>query len=168
MALVIIVLCLLGVLLLALEAILPGGVLGIAGFIALGTSAFFCFSTYGPAVGGVYLIVAVPGALLAWYLAFRFILPTMALAPPAEAGESAKPESNALVGREAEVIEDLDPSGLVRLDGRRRPAYSESSHEVIAAGEKVRVVALDSTYLVCRRLEGERGADGGEGQASGV
>lgn len=148
------ILCLLGVFLVGLEAIVPGGILGIAGWLAIGVSAWFCFSQYGTIVGTVYLVATTLGAALVWYLAFRFLLPKMALTPfePQEGGRE-EAQRDARIGREAEVLEDLDPTGFVRLDGRRAAARAESSHEEIGPGQTVRIVDIDSTYLVCRRLD---------------
>jgi len=57
----------------------------------------------------------------------------------------------ALVGRNGEAATPLRPVGAVRIRGRRIPARAEG--RMIDAGERVRVVAADSTEVVVRKIE---------------
>jgi membrane-bound serine protease (ClpP class) len=66
-----------------------------------------------------------------------------------------------LIGREAQVVTTLDPSGTVRLEGE---TWLASADEVIAAGEWVRIVGRDGLQLRVVRAGGEpRPFGGGDG-----
>ncbi|WP_297468603.1 NfeD family protein [Thermococcus sp.] len=66
-------------------------------------------------------------------------------------GLEKKPSTGAeaLIGREARVIEDLTPRGIVKLDGELWRA--ECVNGIAKAGERVRVVEVEGTKLTVER-----------------
>ena len=66
-------------------------------------------------------------------------------------GLEKKPSTGAeaLIGREARVIEDLTPRGIVKLDGELWRA--ECVNGIAKAGERVRVVEVEGTKLLVER-----------------
>jgi len=68
-------------------------------------------------------------------------------------GEERPSNADALIGREAVVIEEIRPneSGYVRIDGDEWRSVSTSS-SAIAVGEKVKVVARDSIVLTVEKI----------------
>ncbi|MGD9689472.1 MAG: NfeD family protein [Phycisphaerales bacterium] len=65
--------------------------------------------------------------------------------------DSAEVEAlRALVGREGEVVSDLRPIGVVRVEGKRFDARSELG--MLRAGQRVAVSRIDGSELVVRPL----------------
>ena len=66
-------------------------------------------------------------------------------------GLEKKPSTGAeaLIGREARVVEDLTPKGIVKLDGELWRA--ECINGIAKAGERVRVVKVEGTKLLVER-----------------
>ena len=66
-------------------------------------------------------------------------------------GLEKKPSTGAeaLIGREARVIEDLTPRGIVKLDGELWRAKCVNG--IAKAGERVRVVKIEGTKLLVER-----------------
>lgn len=70
---------------------------------------------------------------------------------PEEAERSAEQgEESALLGAEGVCATDLRPIGLVMIDGQRLSASSEGM--LIAAGTRVRVIAVDGATIRVRSL----------------
>lgn len=142
---------LVGIVLLALEVIVPGAILGIAGGIAMLTGVVIAFGSFGGSGGALatlFALLALGGTI---YLEFVW-LPKSRLAKGLTAGTtidatSQPPLAGAeVIGREAVAQTVLAPSGYVLVEGKRYEAYSQSGH--IAAGGKLRVTGLDNFRLI--------------------
>lgn len=148
----ILVLFLLGVGLLALEVIVPGAVLGIAGAVLLLIGVVASFVGFG-ATGGLiatgaallllggtfYLeLVWLPRSRVARHLSMEATIDSVSQPPLARAED--------VVGREAVALSTLAPTGFVRVDGRRYEASCRSGYA--AAGETLQVVGLDAFRLI--------------------
>lgn len=144
----IISLLLLGLLLLFAEAILPGGIVGFFGTIAIIASAVVCFNEYGPVTGTIYLISSMVIAAVVGFGAFFYFSKRMALEPPESNAANATPDSR--LGKIARTVKPLSPTGVVELEGKRFQAHSESSEIAIPAGADVTIIGIDSTFLVVR------------------
>jgi membrane-bound ClpP family serine protease len=146
-----------GILLVALEVVVPGAVLGVfGGLFLLGgvIAAFLQLGTFGGSVatGAALLIGAVT-----LYLEF-VLLPKTRLAKKFSMTETVSgrsqpevAERKAVVGRDAVAVTTLAPSGYVELEGRRYEAFCQSGH--VAAGARLRVVDLDTFRLVVTQIK---------------
>lgn len=141
-----------GVLLLALEVIVPGAVLGIVGGVLVFIGVLVSFARYGFDGGLVATGVAAGLTAVALYLEF-VVLPKTGLArkfsmTTTVAGTSQPPvaERQAVLGRQATAVTALVPSGYVELDGRRYEAFARHGHT--APGERVEVVDMDNFRLI--------------------
>jgi len=141
-----------GLLLLLLEAILPGGIVGLIGCALIGLSVFLCFSEYGWIMGSVYLVLSIVIAATVGLGSFVYAMNRFALTPPEPEDKDAQ---DPYVGHIGEVETSLDPTGYVLLNKRRYPARSEFTEREISKGRKVVVVRMDSTYLVVRPADHE-------------
>lgn len=148
----ILLLFLLGVLLLAGEVFMPGAVLGILGAICMFAGCVISFLQLG--TGGGALATAVALVLLGLTLYVELVwLPKTKLGkklivqstveatsqPPLAAKES-------VIGKTAEAVTPLVPSGYVLVEGRRYEAFSQSGHA--AKGAVLRVTGLDNFRLI--------------------
>ena len=147
----ILVLFAVGILLLALEVIVPGGVLGIVGGLALLGGVLVAFDRYGPGGGAWALAAGLLVTAIALYLEF-VLLPRSRLAKALSlnatvAGRSQPPVAEAsLVGRQGVAATTLAPSGIVECEGRRYEAFSRSG--LIAAGVPVEVTAVETFRIL--------------------
>ena len=147
----ILVLFAVGILLLALEVIVPGGVLGIVGGLALLGGVLVAFDRYGPGGGAWALAAGLLVTAIALYLEF-VLLPRSRLAKALSlnatvAGRSQPPVAEAsLVGRQGVAATTLAPTGIVECEGRRYEAFSRSG--LIAAGAPVEVTAVETFRIL--------------------
>jgi len=146
----ILILFIVGILLLALEVFMPGAVLGILGGVAMILGCVTAFAKLGTAGG--FLAVAIALTLLGLTIFLEFyLLPRTRLGRQmfvhSTSGANQKPVApEELVGRQAEALTTLAPSGYVSVDGRRYEAFCQTGHA--ARGALLRVTGRDSFRLV--------------------
>jgi membrane-bound ClpP family serine protease len=141
-----------GIILLALEIVVPGAVLGIAGGISMLAGVVISFSIFGGSGGAIATLVALLALAATVYLEFvwlpksRFV---KGLAVGATQDATSQPkiaEPGDVVGRDAVAQTTLSPSGYVQVLGRRYEAYSQSG--LVPAGTQLRVVGVDNFRLI--------------------
>lgn len=140
-----------GVLLIAIEVVVPGAVLGIIGGICLLIGVVVSFDHFGFTGGAVATGVALAVASIALYLEF-VLLPRSRLAKvfsmtATVAGQSQPAVADrAIIGRTVVAVTPLSPSGVVEWEGRRYEAFARSGHAV--AGAQLEVIDLDNFRLI--------------------
>ncbi len=148
----IVLLFLVGVVFIAVEVIIPGGILGAIGALLMFAGCAVAFSTYGTWGGVLALAAALLFGGIALYFEFR-ILPKTAIGRRAfltseVTGVSAALGKQALdlVGHSAEALTMLSPSGYVRVNGERYEAFSQSGQ--VPAGATLDIVGADNFRLI--------------------
>lgn len=147
----IVVLFVAGVVLLALEVIVPGAILGIFGGIALLAGVIVAFADFGPSGGFAAVGAALALVALALYLEF-VLLPKSRLAKTFSMTDTVAGTSQPLladrtvIGKRAVAVTPLVPSGVVECEGRRFEAFARSGH--VAAGDPLEIVDLDNFRLI--------------------
>lgn len=146
----IILLFAIGLVLLGFEVIIPGGVLGIFGGMAMIGGCVVAFAEYG--VGGGVVTTLVGAALVALLLFVEF-----ALLPKTKAGKrmflqtavsgttTPRPEKD-YTGSEGRTVTTLAPSGYVLIDGRRLEAFARNGY--LEPDVPVKVVGVDNFRLI--------------------
>jgi len=148
----ILLLFLLGVLLLAGEVFMPGAILGIMGTLCMGAGCVISFLQLGAGGGSVATAVALALLGLTLYLELFWLPKTRfgrKLVVQSTVHATSQPplaEKDAVLGRSAEAVTPLVPSGFVLVDGRRYEAFSQSGH--VAKGAQLRVTGLDNFRLI--------------------
>jgi membrane-bound ClpP family serine protease len=148
----VIILFLLGLLLLAAEVFLPGAIAGIFGGVAMIAGCAVAFQRFG--TGGGMTATGLAAALLGltFYLELVWLPKTRwgrKLIVQSTVDATSQPPLAAaadVVGKTAEALTPLGPSGYVRVDGRRYEAFCQSGHA--DAGSSLRVVGLDNFRLI--------------------
>lgn len=148
----IILLFLVGVLLLAGEVFVPGAILGIIGAICMLVGCVLSFSQFG--TGGGVLATAVAVALLGltlyveliWLPKTRFGRKLIVESTVDATSQPPLADRATIVGKMAESVTPLVPSGYVLVEGRRYEAFSQSGH--VAKGTQLRVAGLDNFRLI--------------------
>jgi membrane-bound ClpP family serine protease len=141
-----------GILLIAAEVIVPGGILGTAGALLMFAGCVVAFINYGTGGGMLALLAAVVVAGLALFFEFRILpktklgrrafLHSQVTAVTAAVGEEARE----LIGQSAEALTMLSPSGYVRVGGQRYEAFCQSGQA--PAGATLKVIGADNFRLI--------------------
>ena len=136
-------LILLGIIFMVVEAFMPTfGAIGIGGIIAFAIGSVMLLGTQGP--------YAVPWSLIITMsvinATFIFVLVGMALTAFRRKKVSGK---DALIGMIAEVREDFQDNGWVRVSGESWRAQSELS---LKQGQRVRIKAVEGLVLIVEPL----------------
>ncbi|MEY3897100.1 MAG: hypothetical protein RLZZ214_2621 [Verrucomicrobiota bacterium] len=141
-----------GILFIAVEVIIPGGILGSIGALLMFGGCFIAFQEFGTLGGILALSSAFVVGGLALFLEFR-VLPRTKIGRRAfltteMTGVSAAlgREALDLVGQTAEALTMLSPSGYVRVDGRRYEAFCQSGQ--VPAGVMLDIVGADNFRLI--------------------
>lgn len=146
---------LVGVLFLAAEVFVPGGVLGILGALAMAVGCGIAFVRLG-AAGGAVATVAAVGLLGIMLWAELVWLPKSRLGKGMIVESSVDAQSQPpiaatdIVGKTAEAETPLVPTGYVLVEGRRYEAFSQSGH--VAKGAMVRVAGQDNFRLIVIKI----------------
>ena len=148
----VVLLFVIGVFLLGIEIVVPGGILGVFGALALGAGIFLAFREFGSVGGATATGIAFVIGGCALYLEF-VLLPKTRLARKFSMTETvagrSQPEiadRSSVVGKEVIAATTLAPSGYVELEGRRYEAFCRSGHAAI--GSRLRVDDVDTFRLV--------------------
>ena len=148
----ILILFLLGVILLAGEVFVPGAILGILGAVSMLAGCVISFSQFGTG-GGIIVTVVAVGLLaltlyveLVWLPKSRFGRNLVVQSTVDATSQAPLAEKENVIGKTAEALTALVPSGHVLLEGRRYEAFSQSGHA--AKGAALRVVGLDNFRLI--------------------
>jgi len=154
-----IALILVGLALVVVEVTLVPGfnVIGVVGVLGSAVGVVYAFVEYGVAGGlGTLAATMLAAAGLAYVLVEsgawdRFVL-TDSLRRDADA-DAAESESRArLLGKSGTALTPLRPGGVADVEGARVEVETEGSF--VAAGSRVRVVALDRRRILVRLDEG--------------
>ena len=143
-------------LLLLLEAIVPGGVLGIIGFICLAAAGWSAGEEHGFLMGG---IVFVAGSLVGLVLIFAELhwLARSRLGNVLFLGKEISGKSNpevateAVIGKEGEASTPLNPSGYAQVEGQQYEAFSEDGY--LRKGTALEVTGLDNFRIMVRKKQ---------------
>jgi membrane-bound ClpP family serine protease len=147
----IVVLFVAGVVLLALEVVVPGGVLGIIGGLSILGGVVLAFTQFG-FDGGLYATLAAL-ALLAVALYFEFVLlpksrvvKTFSMSATSAGQSQPAIADRSIIGKRVVAVTPLTPSGVVEFDGRRLEAFARSGHA--RPGEQLDIVDIDNFRLI--------------------
>jgi membrane-bound ClpP family serine protease len=148
----ILLLFLVGVVLLAGEIFTPGLVLGALGALAMIAGCGLAFSQFGAAAGGLATLAALLLLGLTLYLELVWLPKTRLgkkLVVHSTVSSTSQPmpaEAEKVMGKAAEAVTTLAPSGYVSVEGRRYEAFCQDGHA--DKGAALRVVGLDNFRLI--------------------
>ena len=148
----IVLLIAIGIVLLAFEVIVPGGVLGVLGVLAMAGGCTLAFFELGARGGWIATGASIAALSIALYVEF-VLLPKTRLGKRLFLGNAIDGASQPLparaedvVGKTGEAVTMMSPTGYVSIEGRRYEATSRSG--LISKGSAVRVVAADNFRLI--------------------
>lgn len=152
---IIIALFLLGILLVSFEILVPGGILGLLGMLAIFGSWALAFVEWGTHGGLVAVGLGLLVLILSLVVELKFLPRTrvgkrLFLKDAIHAtsqGPLAAPE---IVGREGEALTTLAPTGVVVIDDRKYEAFSMSG--LIEKGTRLQVVDYDNFRIRVKKI----------------
>lgn len=156
-----IVLFIVGIVLMLIEAFIPGfGIFGAGGLVALVAAIILAAAT--SRMGVIMLLIALALAGVIIYVAFRFLKKRGLLdrvmlseAEKRELGYIALRDLTHLSGRRGVTATPLRPSGAVEIDGERVDVVSEGGF--LPPGQEVVVVKVEGRRVVVRPIKEEGG-----------
>ena len=149
---VVIVLFLLGLVFMFFEVFTPGPIFGILGGLTLVSCIAVAAVNFGARSGliaGLVALAAVCGTLyaeLVWLPKTRFAQKFAVRSTSGSTIDQLHVESEAVIGKAAEALTTLAPSGYVSVEGRRYEAFCQSGH--VERGALLRVTGLDNFRLI--------------------
>lgn len=147
------VLLIAGLVLIAFEVFVPGGVLGTIGALALvGAIAmgFAAFPAYGLFIAiGIVVLLAIVVALWIKIFPKTRVGKTMTVATDLSASKASEPGMERWLGLDGMAVSDLRPAGFALIEGTRVDVVTTG--EMIARGEKIRVVEVKGNRVVVTR-----------------
>lgn len=147
----VIVLYALGAFLLAVELIVPGGIIGAIGGVLMLGGIIVLYSEYGLEAGILGFLGALAILALTFYVEVK-LLPKTAFGKRFFLNAQVKGVSqkelveDSCVGQECKTVTALSPSGYVLLNGKKVDAMSRSGF--IEANEVVKVIGKDNFRLL--------------------
>ena len=145
-----------GYLLIALEAIVPGGVLGIFGFICILVSSYFAHLEYGGwMIPLIVLLSGGFGAVLLVFFQFKWLSKSNFGKNMFVHGTSGTSDFNEYdlknwIGEHGVTQTEHHPEGLVRIDGKNFDSFCSTGF--LPKGTKVEIVKVDGFRLIVRPL----------------
>lgn len=136
------------------ELFVPGGVLGVVGFVCLVTAVLVGYDTFERPVANALLVLLASGSLLGFVLWVRYF-PTSRAAKPFVVSETSgriPVGYRAHLGREGVAVSDLRPSGRALFKDDHLDVVAEGAF--IPKGTPVKVIQADGNRLVVRALGG--------------
>lgn len=154
--LVILLPLLLGIALLILEIFLPGfGIPGFCGLILEGIAIFFAATRHGTVAALIVTAIALVIIGLAVFFSFRSVTKgrlskTSLILKDTEQAAEASAVPAVAPGDEGTVVTPLRPSGSVAFGDLRLDVIADG--EFVDRGQTVRVLRLDGTKVIVRKL----------------
>ena len=144
---------LLGLVLICLEIFVPGGILGIIGFLLIMGSIWIAFVRLGRVGGSYFLAGSLALAMLSVYAVMRFGTKTrlsrkLFLQSTEEGFKSTSENLDYLEGKTGISITTLRPSGKALINGRKVNVVTEGLF--IPKGRRLKVVVAEGNRVVVR------------------
>lgn len=141
-----------GIVFLAVEVLVPGAILGSIGALLMLGGCVLAFIDHGTTGGIIALLSCFTLAGLVFYFEFK-ILPKTKLGKRAfltteitAVASAFSDDAKALIGKPAEALTMLSPSGYIMVDGQRYEAFCRSGQA--AAGTDLQIVDADNFRLI--------------------
>lgn len=147
---VVVALLLAGLLLLALETVLPGLVAGALGLCCLMGGVVFAYTRLGIPAGNITLVIVIGMLVCGAALWIRFLPRSWVGRRFTSEGEvgDIRAERPDLLNATGTAITTLRPSGMALIHGQRIDVVTEGS--MVERGSPVRVIAVEGMRVVVR------------------
>ena len=141
-------------LLIGFEAIIPGGVLGILGFVGLCIASYYAHVEFGGWFApSITFLLGGMGAIALVFAEFKWLSKSplgknLFLSKTVSGSSNVDEKEPDIVGKTGESITELHPEGLVRIEDKEYDAFCEEG--LLPKGSKVLVTGLDDFRIRIR------------------
>lgn len=151
----IIILTVIGIVAILLELVVPGGVLGVIGGIALVVACVKTFTAFGATAGIIFSFAVLIVTIVAFVLWMKYFhklpLARNLILHDAVGGEDGHGDKSVgadqdMIGKRGVTETDLVPSGRARIDGVRHDVMAQSGS--IEKGTEIEVISLNPIPVV--------------------
>jgi len=151
-----VLLLVLGVVLICVEMVIPGGVVGTIGVVVILGSVVWAFVQLGFVFGAVYACIALVLCGVALYLMVRMLSETklggrIVLQKDLDQSKSYDDERTTLVGCTGVAMTDLRPAGTAKIEGKRVDVVTEGGF--LEKDSPVSVVEVEGSRIVVRGVD---------------
>ena len=135
-------------LLIGMEAIVPGGILGVLGFIGLFIAAYFAHLEYGNWFApSLTFLLGGFGALILVFVEFKWLSKSpfgknLFLKESITGSSNEMVASPKIVGKNGMTLTDLHPEGRVKVEDGEYDAFSESG--LIPSGVEIKIISIEN------------------------
>jgi len=145
-----------GFLLIAVEIIAPGGILGLFGGLFLLAGCAVSFSEFGLGGGSVATAIAmcVGAAVIVWefvYLPKTKLAKNLAMSGTVSGRSQPELATEAIVGEEGKSLTLLNPSGYAEIGKNRFEVFSRRGQ--VEPETKIKVVGIDNFRIIVTPVE---------------
>ena len=144
-------------LLIGLEAVVPGGILGLLGFFAILASAYFAYLEYGGWFAPTLtFLISGMGAVALLFIEFKWMSNSefgknLFLDSTSKGQSNASISNEALIGQDGEILTDLHPEGMILVNGRTYDAVSEDGF--LSKGTRITISGRDDFRVRVQRFQ---------------
>jgi membrane-bound ClpP family serine protease len=136
------------------EILLPGGILGLIAVICWLAATWLAFSGYGAIVGILVFLGTVVIGVIQVFIEFKLLEHTRMgksffLSGKIEHRHAPQATTDAIIGKTGESLTRLNPTGMVRIDGKNFEAHSNDG--LIDPHQDVIVTAQDNFRLIVKK-----------------
>jgi len=149
----------LGLLCIFAEVFLPGGVLGVLGWLLIGTSLVAAYQLWGLSGPFLLLLFGFVGAGVTLYIIAIKLMPKTAVGKAIFLRNTQKgynvsvTADQEMVGKEGVALSFLRPAGFAQIEGQR--VYVVTEGDFIEKNARIEVCDLKDNNLVVRRIHSQ-------------
>ena len=137
-----------GVVAMAVEMFVPGGIIGTAGFLVLCGSIVYAYTSGHGTLGTILLVLTVALAPL-FFVIWKSVLSRFLALRTTERGFSASGLPSELEGKEGVASSGLRPSGTALIEGKRYTVVTRG--EMLDKGARVQVLEVSGNRVIVRK-----------------
>lgn len=136
------------------EVFLPGGILGLLALACIVGATWMGFAEYGAVGGALTFLGSLVAVGILVFIEFKLMANSkwgkgFLLSSSVSGHSNVAQGEDSIIGKEAEAITRLNPSGKIAIDGQSYEAYSQDGY--IDSGETVVVTKRDNFKLIIKK-----------------
>ena len=143
-----------GIVMIALEVFLPGGILGAIGAVALAAAivvGFRAFPAYGALVAiGILVFSAIVLVLWLKIAPDTWIGRKLTISRDLVDAKATKPGLDELIGQKGTALCPLRPAGFAKIGGRRVDVVTQG--EMVDKDEPIQVIDVESNRVIVKKV----------------
>ena len=142
-----------GIVFILLEIYVPGGILGVIGFVSLLLCVGLSFTALGAKAGFFTLLLVIFSLAVAIYLVLKYV-PESALGKKLflfrTLKEEKKGKESDLLGKMGVALTDLRPSGTAMIGGKRVDVVTQGDY--VEKDKQIKVISAEGNHITVKEI----------------